>query len=141
MEPRGFWGTFAVIAGITALPFALAWSFLFSLMQGIPFGKVLPAGLCAGAMFGLLFGLVMAALMKVATISVPVEDKRAFLSKVNVALAQIGYHPESQTESFFTYKPSFRAGKLSGRISIQMEEGSATIVGPSMHVKKLQKRI
>ncbi|MBU2573107.1 MAG: transposase, partial [Elusimicrobia bacterium] len=54
-------------------------------------------------------------------------------------LAEIGYHPESQTESFVTYKPSLLAGLLSGKISVQIDDTSSTIVGPNAYIKKLQK--
>ncbi len=141
MKPRGFWGTFVMLAAITALPFALLSSLLFSLMMGLEFGQVLCVGIWGGVAFGLLFGFVMAFLMKAVTTSVTFQEKKAFLSRLNVALAEIDYHPQSQTESFLTYKPSFQAGLLVGKISVQIENGSATIVGPNTYIKKLQKRL
>lgn len=102
MEHRGFWGTFVTVAAIAALPFALLSSLYFSLMMGLEFGAALRAGIWAGNAYGLLFGFVMAFFMKAVTISVTYEDKRAFLARLNVALAEIDYHPESQTESFTT---------------------------------------
>ena len=141
MRPRGFWGTFGMIGAITALPFALLWSLLFSLMMGLEFGQVLRVDIWVGIAFGLLFGFVMAFFMKAVTTSVTFQDKKVFLSRLNVALAEIGYYPQSQTESFFTYKPSFQAGLLAGKISVQIENSSATIVGPNTYIKKLQKRL
>jgi hypothetical protein len=123
MKPRGFWGTFVTIAAITALPFALLWSLLFSLMVGLEFGQVLRVGIWSGIAFGLLFGFVMAFFMKAVTTSVTFQDKKAFLSRLNVALAEIGYYPESQTESFLTYKPSFRAGLLAGNVICSLRAG------------------
>lgn len=141
MEPRGFWGTFVMVAAITALPFALLWSLLFSLTMGLEFGQVLCVGIWGGIAFGLLFGFVTAFFLKAVTTSVTFQDKKAFLSRLNVALAEIGYHPQSQIESFLTYKPSFQAGLLAGKISVQVEYSSATIVGPNIYIKKLQKRL
>jgi len=142
MKERGFWGIFARLAGITALPFALLWSWLFSLMRGLEFGQVfLRVGIWGGIAFGLLFGFVMAFFMKAVTISVTFQDKKAFLSRINVALAEMGYHPQSQNESFLTYKPSFQAGLLAGNISVSIENSSVTIVGPNAYIKKLQKRL
>ncbi len=141
MQPRSFWGTFVMVAAITALPFALLWSLLFSLMMGLEFGQVLRVGIWSGIAFGLLFGFVMAFFMKAITISVAFQDKESFLSRLNVALAELGYHPQSQTETFLTYKPSFQAGLLAGKISVQIEQSSATIVGPLTYLKKLRKRI
>lgn len=112
MQPRGFWGTFVIIAAVTALPFGLLLSWLFSLAMGLDFGQVLAVGIWGGVAFGLIFGLVTAFLTKAVTISAGFQDKETFLSRLNVALAEIGYHPHSQTETFFTYKPSFQAGLL-----------------------------
>jgi hypothetical protein len=70
--------------------------------MGFESGAVLRVGIWASTASGLLFGFVMAFFMKAVTISVTYEDKRAFLARLNVALAEIGYHPESQTESFTT---------------------------------------
>ncbi len=141
MKPRGFWGTFVTLAAITALPFALLWSLLFSLMMGLEFGQVLRVGIWSGIAFGLLFGFIMAFFMKAVTIFIKFQEKEAFLSRLNVALAEIGYHPESQTETFLNFKPSFQAGLLAGKISVQIEESSVTIVGPNTYIKKLQKRL
>ncbi len=142
MKPRGFWGTFARLAAITALPFALLWSLLFSSTMGLEFGQVLSGvGIWSGISFGLLFGFIMAFFMKAVTIFIMFQKKQAFLSQLNVALAEMGYHPESQAETFLTFKPSFQAGLLAGKISVQIEQNSATIVGPNNYIKKLQKRL
>ena len=139
MNHRGFWGAFVTLAAITALPFALLWSLLFSFMMGLEFGAVFRVGIWGGIAFGLLFGFVMAFFMKAVTISVTYQDKEAFLARLNAALAEIGYHPQSQTESFMIYKPSSRAGFLAGKISVQIEDGSCTIVAPGTCIKILQK--
>ena len=141
MKPRGFWGTFVMLAAITALPFALLWSLLLSLMWDMGFGQVFRVGIWGGIAFGLLFGFVMAFFMKAVTIFIKFQEKEAFLSRLNVALAEMGYHPESQTETFLTFKPSFQAGLLAGKISVQIEKNSVTIVGPNTYIKKLQKRL
>ena len=130
-----------MIAGITALPFALLWSLVHSLMMGLEFGQVFREGIWHGIAFGLVSGFVMAFFIKAVTISVTFQNKKTFLSRLNVGLAEIGYHPESQTESFLTYKPSFQAGLLAGKISVQIEDNSSTIVGPNTYIKKLQKRL
>ena len=141
MKPRGFWGTFVTLAAITALPFALLFSLALSLMWAIGFGQAFRVGIWCGIFFGLLFGFVMAFFMKAVTIFIKFQEKEAFLSRLNVALAEMGYHPESQSETFLTFKPSFQAGLLAGKISVQIEQNSVTIVGPNTYIKKLQKRL
>jgi hypothetical protein len=141
VKPRSFLGTFLTLAGITSLPFALLWSLLYSKMMGMDFGQVLLTGIWAGIAFGVIFGFVMAFFLRAETISVPVQDRETFLATLNVELAEMGYHPESQAGDFFTFKPSFQAGLLAGRISAQIQHGSATIVGPLKYVRKLRERI
>jgi hypothetical protein len=141
MKPRGFWGTFVMLAAITALPFALLWSLIWSLLMGLEFGQVFSLGIWGGIGFGLLFGFIMAFFMKAVTISMKFQEEEAFVSQLNVALAEMGYHPESQTEAFLTFKPSFQAGLLAGKISVQIEQNSVAIVGPNTYIKKLQQRL
>ncbi len=90
-------------------------------------------------MFGLLFGLTMAAFLKGVTITVNVRDKDEFVSQINVAMSQIGFNPATASGNFLTFKPSFQAGLLSGNFSVAIQGNKATIVGPGMYVKKLQK--
>ena len=133
MQPRSYFGTFSIIFAVTALPFAILMSWVTE--------TSIQKNIMGGIMFGLLFGLIMAVFMKGETISVTFQDKKTFLERLHILLAEIGYHPETQTETFLTFKPSFQDGLLAGRISVQVESNSVTIVGPTMYVKKLQKRL
>jgi hypothetical protein len=130
-----------MLGALTALPFAIAWSWLFAAAQQRSFGEILPFGLGAGFLFGLFFGLTMAFFLKGETATIQVADRKGFVSRMNVAMSQLGYNPATQTDDFFTYKPSFQAGLASGRISVQLQEEHAVVVGPKMYVKKLLKRL
>jgi hypothetical protein len=44
-------------------------------------------------------------------------------------------------EDFLTFTPPISTSLLSGEISVQVDQGSATITGPATYVKKLQKRL
>ena len=68
-------------------------------------------------------------------------DEEEFVARLNVALAQLGYNPATEADNFFTYKPSFQAGVAAGRISVQLFEGRAVVVGPRMYVRKLLRRL
>ncbi|MCC7138005.1 MAG: hypothetical protein IT460_06200 [Planctomycetes bacterium] len=114
----------------------MLWSWLSAVIQQRSFGEFLPFGLVAGVVFGLVFGLTMARLFKSETATVEVADRKRFVSALNVATAQLGYNPASRSEDFFTYKPSFQAGWAAGRISVQIGEQRAVIVGPKMYVQK-----
>jgi hypothetical protein len=140
-EPRSYAGTAIMIGAATALPFAILWSWLFAAMQQRSFGEILPFGIGAGFFFGLFFGLTMAFFLKGETATIEVADKKDFISRLNIAMSQLGYNPATQTDDFFTYKPSFQAGLAAGRISVQLQEGQAVVVGPKVYVKKLLKRL
>jgi hypothetical protein len=140
-EPRSYASTAIMFAAITGLPFAILWSLLFASIQGVSITEVLPFGLGAGMFFGLFFGLTMAFFLKGETATVFVSDRKAFVSRLNVATSQLGYNPATQTEDFFTYKPSFQAGLAAGRIAVQLFERRAVVVGPKIYVKKLLRRL
>jgi len=140
-EPRSYIGTAIMLGVITALPFAIGWSWLFASMQQRPFGEILPFGMGAGFFFGLFFGLTMAFFLKGETTIIKIADKRGFVSQLNVAMSQLGYNPATQADDFFTYKPSFQAGLAAGRISVQLTGGQAVVVGPKMYIRKLLKRL
>ena len=141
LQPRSFFGTASMLFGVTSLPFALLFGFLMSLQTGVPFGRILTISIPAGLVFGLLFGLVMAAFLKGDTFTVNIRNRDDFVSRINVAMSQIGFNPATASANFLTFKPSFQAGLMSGRFSVVIQGSKATIVGPSMHLKKIQKRL
>jgi hypothetical protein len=130
-----------MLGGATALPFGLLSAWLDAAITNRTFGEVVPVGLGAGLLFGLLFGLTMGFLLKVETASVRYGDNGAFLARLQVAMAQLGYHPASQDGRFFTFRPSFQTGLAAGRIAVQLREGEAVIVGPKMYVRKLLEKV
>jgi hypothetical protein len=140
-EPRSYAGTAIMLGAITALPFAIMWSLLLAATGPASFGEILPFGLGAGLLFGLFFGLAMAFFLKGETVTVEFTDRQAFVSRLNVATAQLGYNPATKADDFFTYKPSLQAGLAAGRIAVQLHEGRAVVVGPKMYVEKLLKRL
>lgn len=140
-EPRSYAGTSIMFAAITALPFGFLWSWLFGTMAQRPFGEVLPFGLVGGLVFGVLFGLMMGLFFQGMTATVAFSNEKEFRAQLNVAMAQLGYNPASQAENFLTYKPSLQAGLAAGRISVQVREGEAVVVGPRMYVRKLATRL
>ncbi len=97
MKPRGFAATASMYAGTTFLPFALLFSWGVSLFTDQEFGQAfIRAGIWGGILWGILWGLRMGYLMQAVTISVKIQDRDSFISQLNIALAELGYHPESQ---------------------------------------------
>ena len=134
LEPQGYAGTVLRLA----VPFAIVFSGIIAALEQVSFVEVVPRGLVVG----LLFGLIMAFFLKgeIATIEV-VGDKRAFVSRVNIAMWRLGYHPATQTEDFFTYRPLLELGMAGGRISVQLHDNQAVIFGPKKPVEKAMKAL
>jgi len=156
MKPRGYWGTFAVLAAKFAIVLFVVIVIVFFLIglagtlagEG-PFSEWLviiafasaaavPFSVCGG----LLFGLLRAFDYKSAAISISFANKDVFITQLKAAMTRIGFHPESQNHNTLSYKPSgFREKIMSPRISVQIEQNSATIVGPAQSIKRLKKSI
>jgi hypothetical protein len=69
------------------------------------------------------------------TITVPFQNRENFLSKLNVAVNKMRYLPQSQTETCLIFT------RLRGKLSVQIEQNSARIVGPLMDLRRLQKKL
>jgi hypothetical protein len=53
------------------------------------------------------------------------------VKRLNVSLSQLGCHPATQTEDFFTYTPSFQAGMAAERMANSCRKGR-----PSLSVRR-----
>ena len=140
-KTRGFWGMFAAIGGATVIPFGVLWMLLYSFTREIAFYELLRLGILAGLLFGMIFGFIMAFLMQGDEITVAFEDENQFRERLDVALSLIGYRKGEQKRSSFTYKPTWRAGILAGRIWVELNERSASIHGPQSYLKRLQRKL
>jgi hypothetical protein len=96
-----------------------------------------PVGVCGGIAVGLLVGAMGAFSARAITLTLPVAPNRAaFLTQATLRLAEAGYHPETVIEDAYTFRPSFAAGRAAGRITVVVEQGDATILGPAAHVRR-----
>ncbi len=139
MEPRGYWATVSWITPLTGLAFAL----IQAAVMEVPMNIALVMGLG----FGIMIGLVLGFMLKGATMTVPYQDPATFLARLNVAAAEIGYHVETATPTYASYKliagGSFSLGPISMlgsdwlKMFTQLNNGTATIVGPKHYLSKL----
>jgi hypothetical protein len=90
----------------------------------------------------LVMGLFLATIVMFSTkrksITIPFTDKKEFMDKMNIFLFQIGYMKDFNQDNFFSYKPSFKAGVLSGKIYVTLNKNNANIDGPFGHLKKFK---
>lgn len=156
MKPRGFWGTCAVLAAKFAILVIVIIAAVFLLigLAGTLAGEgslsewlaIMGAGVGAsvgvGVGFGLFFGFLNAFNYKSSTISISFQNRDDFLSRLNAAIKELGFRPESQSQNTFIYKrDAFREKLMSPRISFRLEQNSTTIVGPALYIRRLQRKI
>ena len=134
VQPEGRLRTFLLFSVVSGILFAVLYGTAMHAVNGMP----LSGAVASGILFGLLFGGAMTWVMKTETYRAPVTDRQDFLYRTNTMLAKIGYVQESGSDAFFTYKPTFRAGLLAGKITITLGRDEAAIVGPAMHLKRLK---
>jgi len=141
MNPRGFLGTFIFLANIISLPIAVLCSLMFSLIFEIGFLQaLLELGIWVGLLSGLTSSFFIAFFLQTITITIPMKEQNQFIRNMNVSLSEIGYYPQSQISDLLIYKPSVQAGLLAGKISVQINKENAIIVGPSIYVRKINKK-
>jgi hypothetical protein len=76
------------------------------------------------------------------TISVPVHDSReAFFQRASSAITNLRYRPFRHTENMLIFKPPVMGGLLAEKISVQLEQGSATITAPRSLLGKIQEKL
>ena len=140
-EPRSYLST-AVMLGVVVAPIFFVVELAFSAVWGDASVKQeLPRLAFTTALFAVFWGLFMGSLLKGVTRVLPVAEWARFVADLNVATAQIGYHPSLVSDALLTFSPSWQAGLLAGRVSVQRRDGEAVIVGPSVYIGRLVIRL
>jgi hypothetical protein len=141
MKPRGYWGSLLTVGAIVLPLSIILWPVLFS-VGPMTLGEAFSStGLWVGLIFGVFMTLAMAFVVRRRTITLAVQDKNAFISDMTKTLAAAGYHLESQGENVLTFGPSARAGILAPNVVVEVGDTSATIAGPRLPLKRLQKGV
>ncbi len=131
LQVPGFWLTFLYYFSVTNLIVIL----VVSQGMGINFNDRI---LYQIAIFlGLIAGLIGAKFNRSVTISASFANKKKFSKILNETLSQMGFEPKSQLENFTVYEKSSWKSLFTGKIFVQIEAKSATIIGRSNIIKKL----
>jgi len=141
LEPTGYWGTFIVIAAATFLPFGLGVTWLISIQSGIRFGQFLPVGMAGGLLFGLTFGGIAATMLRGRRLVLRVRGRDAALARIQLLLAELGYHSCGGSQQSLSFRPSFRAGLLAGRMNIFINDKVSVVVGPAIYIWMLERKL
>jgi hypothetical protein len=104
-----------------------------SLQQQLPYQLGTLCGLVAG-IFGSYFN-------RSQTIFVSFQNQKAFTKKLDEALAKLGFEPKDRLEDMVVYSKNSVQTLFSGKILVKIDQNSATIVGRSSNLKRLQNAI
>lgn len=108
----------------------------------LSFRDIAAQGLIAGAEFGVVFGFFAALMVRDARITLPLHpDRNACIERLDAALASLGYGSGTRTEAQWVLRPSFRAGRLAGNVTVEFEEPMALITGPAIHLRRLKRAL
>ncbi|MBE9170347.1 hypothetical protein IQ238_23435 [Pleurocapsales cyanobacterium LEGE 06147] len=135
LQVPGFWLTFLYYFSVTNLIVIL----VVSQGMGIGFNDRLLYQIAV--LLGLIAGLVGAKFNRSVTLSAYFSNKKAFSKILNEILSQMGFEPKSQLEDFIVYDKSSWKTLFTGKIFVQIEDSSATIIGRSSIIKKLSQVI
>jgi len=138
MRPRSPVRTFAIVFALSAAPMGIMWAWLFALMQGQPFGRILPFGLGFGVTVGLFLGIQMAYLLTQVVRVVRFTDRIEFSRNLDAVIAKMRYIEAVKENEAVIYKPRRRSG-AGVAIAVQIDARQATLVGPRMIMSGLLK--
>ena len=140
--PGATWLDFATIAAFAGTFFWLFWSVWMSVMLHRDLMAILlGAGAFCGISFGIFLGLFMAIALRHASLSFPVGDEEAFLSRLEVAMARNRYRPSDHVGAWRIYGTGAGIRPRVFDIAVRVEPGRATLAGPRASIKALKKRI
>jgi hypothetical protein len=74
------------------------------------------------------------------TITVPVQDREAFLQRAHAAITGLRYRPSQQSESLLVFKPKGVA-ILAEKITVELGQGDARITAPRALLGKIRARL
>jgi hypothetical protein len=138
---HSYGATFVRLAVSMGLLWGILWSLIFAQTVRDTFVNVFwPYGLAGGCAFGVVTGGALAFRLRSATATIPVgPDPKAFLSRLTFRLAGMSYHPAGAVGECYSFRPSFRAGWASGRITVLIHPVEVSVIGPVVHLRKLVK--
>lgn len=88
-----------------------------------------------------LLSLLLALAGRQESVSLQVYDRNIFLQRIHQALTSLRYRPLTQSDSLLVYKPPLNGGLLAEKITIQLNQDTATITGSSRMLKRIRAMI
>jgi hypothetical protein len=131
----GFLATFLYYFSTTAIVFALV---SYNAL-GVGFDTQIPQQI--GLLGGVLAGLMGGYFNRTRSFTVPYTDQKTFLAQLNEQLSQLGYQPQESVEDVWVYERSALGKYLSGKVFVQLENGTATIASRSIQLNRIQNHL
>jgi hypothetical protein len=139
-KPRGY---FAVISTAFSRVGPILW-ISFALIEsgktGVTFAESFSSVGLEAAGVAMAIGIVAGWFLRGEILELGVGNPAEFRTRVSVALSDFGFEPAFSAENILSFKPSIWTGVLAGKVSVVLRDQEATIVGPRMYLKKLEKR-
>jgi hypothetical protein len=132
---------FSALGGFVFYEFVIAGHKLNSDVSPDQFRTTVSTVIGAWGGFIIFISFILALAGMKGTLSLPIYDRNEFLHRVNSAITSLRYRPLSQTQNLLIYKPPVVGGLLAEKISVQLEQTSATITAPRNLLKKIQARL
>lgn len=138
LEPKYNYQAFGIVFLFTLITWIIVfYLFFFSRIRNSSISLLIL--ISSGFVMALFAGAMAMFNTKRKTIKTSFENKEEFINELNIFLFKIGYTKDFNQDNFFSYKPSFRGGILSGNINITLNQHDAEFTGPNIPIKKLEK--
>lgn len=125
-----------LVFGLTTLVAA----FLVSCLHGNALAT--PVNFYLGIICGLIISLFISIFyIKRESISLPVHDPAAFLSRVRSEIEDLGYELKSTSPQHLQFKPPFQSTLLGGGFQVELKGDRARVTGPKVYLEKLRYRL
>ncbi|NJN85999.1 MAG: hypothetical protein HC881_06390 [Leptolyngbyaceae cyanobacterium SL_7_1] len=131
----GFLATFLYYFSTTAIVFAL----VSYKALGVGFDTQIPQQI--GLLGGVLAGLVGGYFNRTRSFTVSYTNQKTFVAQLNDQLTQLGYQPQEPRDDVLVYERSALGKYLSGKVFVQLENGTATIASRSVQLSRIQKQL
>jgi hypothetical protein len=128
----GFLPTFFYYFATTSLLLALA----TSKGLGLGFSTGYPQQI--GVLGGLIAGILGGALNRTITLTVPFNDQKAFIARLNDIMTRKGYERQEDMDEVWVYQRANLAKLLTGKVFVFFGEGNATIASRAVQIRGIR---
>ncbi len=118
------------------------WSMFMAIWMGKSFLEILiPSGAFFGLTVGTFLTVAMAITTRTGSVTIPFQDRDAFLERLGGQIQKFRYHALEADETSMVYEPRALLRSEGTRIHIALGSDAATITGPWASINALKKHL